>query len=225
MNDAFGKIIVVGEYEGDLKAIVAVLNSLRWGLYPDGEEHRWDIEQGVVCERPGVNRDIIVLNGDMNFPILLPIGDILVLKDGERCFANNADESFIKQWKAEEGDGTKSWDYCTLSELSALISPHLTEGAIEFVAVHASSGSYGCHLVRSLLEMQCALGEARASHGCLYHERLLVRSDGSAELHKCHKINWTGLEGKTYSEYYEPSILAALAAKDIPGQNSAATMG
>ena len=71
------------------------------------------------------------------------MGYFAVLKNGRRCFANHADKSFIvdelffEQWKA---GGHCEWHQCTLGELSALISPHLNKGAIEFVAIQASRG-------------------------------------------------------------------------------------
>ena len=108
--------------------------------------------------------EIIVLNGDLPDPSLRPVGKIFVLKDGRRRFADDADASFIEQWEADKDDGAFDWDQCTLRELSALISPHLHKGTIEFVAAHVSRG-----LVR--------------------HERLLVRSDGSAEWHVCELMN------------------------------------
>jgi hypothetical protein len=111
-----------------------------------------------------------------------PIGDIFVLHDGRRCFADDADESFIEQWEADyEAAGAMVWDDCTLSELSALISPHLNKGTIEFVAVCADDRE-------------------------ISHERLLVRSDGSAEWHKCCSCNdyWDAQSTPWEVEYYEP---------------------
>ena len=167
----FGKVIVCGDYEGDLKAIVDNLNSLEW--------ERWSVKQSVRAG--GARREIIVAKGDYS-GTLRPIGDIFVLSDGRRCFVSDADELFIEQWEAEKGEpGVFDWDRCTLGELSALISPHLNKGAIEFV-------------------------EVRAADGMIDHERLLVRSDGSAEYHNCNSVNsgycrvWTD----TDSEYYEP---------------------
>ena len=145
----FGKVIVYGDHEGDLKAIVDNLNPLQW--------EQWAVK-GVRAG--GARRDIIVSKGDYG-GTLRPIGDIFVLSDGRRCFASDADQSFIEQWEAEEGEpGVFDWDRCTLGELSALISPHLNKGAIEFV-------------------------EVRTAGGMIDHERLLVRSDGSAEYHNC----------------------------------------
>jgi hypothetical protein len=184
-HDDFGKIIVCGDYEGDLKAIVDSLNSLEWTA-PAGER-QWTVKQSRVRDL-GVpeggaykRREIIVPNGDSN-PTLRPIGEIFVLKDGRRCFAKDADESFIQQWEADEGEeGVFDMDQCTLSELSALISPHLDKGTIEFVAV-------------------------RASRADVCHERLLVRSDGSAKYHNRTSHNFFDANSGTHpdSEYYEP---------------------
>ena len=44
MTDNFGKIMVVGDYEGDLKAIVDKLNSLRWSFDSVGGRE-WAVEQ------------------------------------------------------------------------------------------------------------------------------------------------------------------------------------
>jgi hypothetical protein len=178
----FGKIIVSGDYQGDLNAIVNVLNSLQWSYYPRGEQYEWGIEQTVVYDPPSAHRrEIIVLNGEVLYPSLRPIGDIFVLKDGRRCFADDADKSFIAQWEADKDKGALDWSEYTLGKLSALISPHLNKGAIEFV-------------------------EVRAAGGMIDHERLLVRSDGSAEYHNCHSRNFIYFHSgtNTDSEYYEP---------------------
>jgi hypothetical protein len=192
MADKFGKIIVCGDYEGDLSAIVKKINPLQWSRGHSGVKPEWAVEQECVVLRPDeerevIVREVIVLKGEVHpNASVRPIGDIFVLSDGRRCFANDADESFIEQWKADYvADGAMAWDNCTLSELSALISPHLNKGTIEFVAVRADD-----------LEG-------------ISHERLLVRSDGSAEWHECRSYNcfqfwddqWTFGE----SEYYEPT--------------------
>ena len=49
MANNYGQIIVVGEYEGDLKAIVDRLNSLRWSFgSSDGEKHEWTVEEEIT---------------------------------------------------------------------------------------------------------------------------------------------------------------------------------
>jgi hypothetical protein len=209
MSDNFGKIMVFGDYEGNLKAIVDKLNSLRWSFESAGGRE-WAVEQSSAHEwgayknrdhkkgrghkkdRDHKKREIIVLNGDLPDPSLRPVGKIIVLKDGRRRFADDADASFIEQWEADKDDGAFDWDQCTLRELSALISPHLHKGTIEFVAAHVSRG-----LVR--------------------HERLLVRSDGSAEWHVCESMNdpifadhWTHRD----MEYYDPLVLVAPGGKE-----------
>jgi hypothetical protein len=158
------------------------------------------VKQSRVPEEGGARRQIIVPKGEYNGrlrPIyngrlrrLRPFGEFFVLGDGRRCFADDADESFIKQWEAEKRLwGTCNWDECTLRELSALISPHLNKGAIEFVAVLASSED-------------------------AFYERLLVRSDGSVEYHKCVSDNCP-LEGgrNPTSEYYEPESSKAARSR------------
>jgi hypothetical protein len=179
MTDSFDKIIVCGDYEGDLNAIVDVLHSVCWHVF--GE---WRVERDIY-ER---EREIIVLSGDVIYPVSRPEGNILVLEDGRRCFADEADDAFVEQWEVERGedDGGASREYddwceCTLGELSALISPHLNKGTIEFVTVHASNG-----------------------HIC--HARLLVRSDGSAEWHACRSNAFIRDYPETIreTEYYEP---------------------
>ena len=44
MVDNFGKIMVCGDYEGNLKAIVDKLNSLRWSFASVGGRE-WAVEQ------------------------------------------------------------------------------------------------------------------------------------------------------------------------------------
>jgi len=210
MNDMFGKIIVCGDYEGDLKAIVDVLNSLLWNEIVDSlnwlectrsaGERQWTVKQSRVRELgvPGgganKRREIIVPNGRSNVT-LRPIGDIFVLEDGRRCFAKDADESFIEQWEADKDDGARDWDKCTLSELSALISPHLNKGTIEFVAVGASWAD-------------------------VRHERLLVRSDGSAEYHSTSSLFDSNSGTNTDSEYYEPE-----SSKGAPSRKHSRSRG
>ena len=188
MVDNFGKIMVCGDYEGNLKAIVDKLNSLRWSFESVGGRE-WAVEQSSGHDR-GANkkrhkkREKIVLNGDLPDPSLRPVGKIFVLKDGRRCFADAADASIIEQWEADKDDGASDWDVYTLRELSALISPHLHKGTIEFVAVFVS-------------------------RGYVRHERLLVRSDGCAEWHVCESRtepvsadHWTRRD----MEYYDPIV-------------------
>ena len=183
-SSGVGKIIVCGDYEGDLNAIVKKINSLHWTYGSSGVEPEWAVEQKCVVLRPNKEREVIVLKGEVHpNASVRPIGDILVLHDGRRCFADDADESFIEQWKADyEAGKAMVWDKCTLSELSALISPHLNKGTIEFVAVCADD----CEGIS--------------------HERLLVRSDGSAEWHECRSCNsfWDDQWTFGRSEYYEP---------------------
>ena len=195
MTDNFGKIMVFGDYEGNLKAIVDKLNSLRWSHGSVGGRE-WAVEKSSAAGRGAYKkrhkkRKIIVLNGDLPDPSLRPVGKIFVLKDGRRCFADDADASIIKQWEADKDDGAFDWDEYTLRELSTLISPHLHKGTIEFVAVFVSRG-----LVR--------------------HERLLVRSDGCAEWHVCASMNhplfgdhWTHRD----TEYYDPLVLVVPGAR------------
>jgi hypothetical protein len=188
MTDNFGKIMVFGDYEGDLKAIVDKLNSLRWSFESVGG-CEWAVEKSNAAEKGAYKkrhkeREIIVLKGDLPDPSLRPVGKIFVLKDGRRCFAGDADAAIIKQWEADKDDGAFKLDVYTLRELSTLISPHLHKGTIEFVAVFVSRG-----LVR--------------------HERLLVRSDGFAEWHVCASMDlpifadhWTRRD----MEYYDPLV-------------------
>ena len=183
-----GRIMICGDYEGDLKAIVDSLNSLRWSFGDsDGEQQGWAVEQRSVEKFGSLSKgacecEIIVLNGDVPWPSLRPKGYFAVLENGRRCFANHADKSFIadelffEQWKA---DGHCEWHQCTLGELSNLISPHLNKGTIEFVAV-------------------------RASRGYVSHERLLIDADGRVEWHNCDSNNdfaldrWTRRETEHY---------------------------
>jgi hypothetical protein len=175
MSNKDGRIMISGDYEGDLKAIVDSLNSLRWSFRDsDGEQQEWVVEHRSVekFSRTGTREEceIIVLNGNIRCPSLRPMGHFLVLKNGRRCFADDA-ESFI-EWKA---DGALAWDRCTLKELYALISPHLNKGTIEFVAVHAS-------------------------RGYVSHERLLIDADGRAEWDNCYSHNCSGLDRWTRRE-------------------------
>ncbi len=203
MTDDFGKIMVFGDYEGNLNAIVNKLNSMQWGFQSVGDRE-WAVEKSSAADgddnkerhkkkEKHKKREIIVLNGDSLEPSLRPVGKIFVLKDGRRCFVDDADASIIKQWEADKDDGAFNWDEYTLCELSALISPHLRKGTIEFVAV-------------------CV------SRGVVRHERLLVRSDGRAEWHVCGSVDgslfadyWTHRD----TEYYDPFVLVVSGARNL----------
>ena len=54
MVDNFGKIMVCGDYEGNLKAIVDKLNSLRWSFESVGGRE-WAVEQSSAHGR-GANK-------------------------------------------------------------------------------------------------------------------------------------------------------------------------
>ena len=147
MSDNFGKIMVLGDYEGNLKAIVDKLNSLRWS-FESGGGREWAVEQSSAHEwgahkgrdhkkgrghkkgRDHKKREIIVLNGDLPDPSLRPVGKIIVLKDGRRRFADDADASFIEQWEADKDDGAFDWDECTLRELRLLFHRTSAQGAM-----------------------------------------------------------------------------------------------
>jgi hypothetical protein len=79
-----------------------------------------------------------------------------VFADGRRIFRDEADESVVEKWKTEDKWETEEVTY-SLKELSDLISPHLTKGTIEFVAVANEKNRYA------------------------YCDRLVIRSDGSAK--------------------------------------------
>jgi hypothetical protein len=96
-----------------------------------------------------------------------------VLRNGRRCFPNDAGESFMKQWNKD--GGAHDWDECTLMELSALISQDLNKGTIEFVAAHTS-------------------------RGYISHERLVISADSNAEWHNCNSSNGFGLDRWTRRE-------------------------
>ena len=137
-TDEFEKIMVFGDYEGDLKAIVDNLNSLQWG------SGQWAVKQSRV-PGGGARREIIAPEGDYNQTLECTLSEL---------------------------SGT-------LSELSAFnFTATLNKGTIECVAV-------------------------RASWFDVWHERLLVRSDGSAEYHKC-TSSTSDSESDLESMYYEP---------------------
>jgi hypothetical protein len=81
-----GNIIVCGDYEGDLNAIVDNLNPLQWSCGYSGRMHEWTVEQDCINKS---EREIIVPNGDVPDPSVRPIGHIFVLRD-RRCFADES---------------------------------------------------------------------------------------------------------------------------------------
>jgi hypothetical protein len=144
MADAYGTFIVCGDYEGDLDAIAEVLNSLR--LNQDDAQFSVDDDEGIIgLDSVGVQ-----------YPTVFPSRKIYVFGDGGRVFADESYDSVVEQWEAEE-DGDLDSESYSLEELSDLISPHLTKGTIELVAVANEKNRYA------------------------YYDRLIIRSDGSAE--------------------------------------------
>ena len=80
-----------------------------------------------------IRRKGIVMKGDSSQPVLA--SNLLCLTTGGvalwmRRTSNNG--------KHTKPDGTIDRDECTLNELSALISPYLNKGTIEFVAVQVT---------------------------------------------------------------------------------------
>jgi hypothetical protein len=178
-------------------AVLSKLHRNEFSLSTGGRE--WAVEQSSADEQGAYKkrhkkREIIVLNGDLPDPSLRPVGKIFVLRDGRRCFVDDADASIIEQWEADKDGGASNWDVYTLRELSALISPHLHKGTIEFVAVF---------VLRVFVR----------------HERLLVRSDGCAEWHVCESRNDFGFAdhwARRDTEYYDPLVLARDSVRMSP---------
>ena len=86
-----------------------------------------------------------------------------MFKDGRRYLNQEAEKSVCEEWEDEGGD--MDCEVYSLEQLSELISPHLTEGALEIVA------------------MAQELPVAYEMGICSYYERLVIRSNGSAERH------------------------------------------
>jgi hypothetical protein len=177
MTDAYGAIVVCGDYEGNVKAIADALNRLKWSD-----------DAGFVASEDGR----VTLDGYcVQYPTVYASRDIYVFKDGRRIFSDEADESVIEEWENEDGElDNESY---SLEELSDLISPHLTKGTIELVAIGQESG--------------CCYS---------YCGRLAIRSDRSAE-----RQNWAdgNLGAECSVERYDPkkkstTLVRSLAASD-----------
>ena len=147
MADAYGMIIVCGDYKGDLDAIAEVLNSLKL--------NKSDVQFSVYGDE-----GIIALDGyDILYPTVCPCREIYVFGDGREVFADASDASVVEQWEADEDGDVDEGEEYSLEQLSGLISPLLTKGTIELVAVATEKDRYA------------------------YYDRLIIRSDGSAEWH------------------------------------------
>lgn len=176
-TSAFGMIIAVGDYKGDLDAIVDVLNSLE--MTADDDDGPWRV----------FGDGTIGFNGTRNeYPTVYPSSDILVFKDGRRCLLNEADESMYDEWQEE--DGTMDCERYSLEQLSNLIAPHLKKGTLELVAVAQE------------------IPVAYKSGICAYYERLIIRSNGSAERHHYRSSSCTRdwMQKSHKSEHFEPSV-------------------
>jgi hypothetical protein len=105
MADAYGTIIVCGDYEGDLDAIAELLNSFRL--------NESDVQFSVY-----VDTDIVLDNVVVQYPTV-----------------------FLSREIADEDGDLESESY-SLEELSGVISPLLTKGTIELIAVANEKNRY-----------------------------------------------------------------------------------
>ena len=96
---------------------------------------------------------IIGLDGvGVQYPTVFPSREIYVFGDGRRVFADELDDLVVEQWEAEE-DGDLDSESYSLEELSDLISPHLTKGTIELVAVANEKNRYAYYDGSSFVQM------------------------------------------------------------------------
>ncbi len=127
----------------------------------------------------------LVWNGDCCLSVSVsPERHSLKLNDGSSIFADEADESVLSQWR---NDGSH-WDRedCDLETVSRLILPLLQSGTIELVSASIARFS-------------------------IWHERLIIRCDGSVELHSHNSLGVK--EGWTFNmtDRYEPAAKKAAA--------------
>jgi len=168
MSDAYGTIVVCGNYRGNLNEIADALNLFEWNA--DYEKfHAYKDAHVVGLERNGIQ-----------YPTVFPERHILVLNDGRRYFADEADETTTEDWEAEGGE--IDVEFYSLEQLSKVISPLLTKGTIEIVAVAYEKSTYA------------------------YYERLVIRSDGYAERHRHNSTIFSKNEpwSTCESEYFDP---------------------
>lgn len=162
MADAYGAIIVCGDYRGEIDKLVDVLNSLDWtsdcAQFVRSKDSIWMREYGV------------------QYPTVFPTRDILIFGDGRKLRFDHASAELIKEW---ENDPTQdiSYEGCSLEEFADLIAPLMTGGTLEIVASGNEKSRYA------------------------YFERLIIRSDGSAERHRSVSDFECGTESR--SEYFE----------------------
>jgi hypothetical protein len=121
MADAYGTVIVCGDYTGDPISIADALNSLTWN-------------NDYVGFRALQGEDKVGLETvNVQYPTVVPEREILEFRDGRRYFADEASETIVTEW---EDDGCKSdAEPYSPEQLSNLIAPLLTKGTIELVAV------------------------------------------------------------------------------------------
>jgi hypothetical protein len=180
-TEAVGMMIAVGDYKGDLKAITDVLNSLH--MFECSDDREWTV----------YGNGTIGLHGWTNHsPSVYPWRYTLVFKDGRRYLAHEAERSVHEEWEYE--DGEMDCEVYSLEQLSKLISPHLTEGALEIVAMAQEVP----------VSYEAGIGA--------YCERLVIRSNGSAEPHHywaraCKRKVWEADE----TENYDPNTVPRTA--------------
>jgi len=125
-----------------------------------------------------------VLGCNHEYPTVYPSRYIMVFKDGRRVFAHQADDKLFDKWECE--NGKMDCERYNLEQLSNLISPLLKKGALELVVTAQE------------IPMDYGMGIAA------YCERLIIRSNGSAERHHYRAAACTRDEYVPKSECYEP---------------------
>jgi hypothetical protein len=149
MLDAYGTITVGGDYKGDISSLVKCLNKLKFHSDADPDSTQFVEVDGRVRANE---------LEDVPYPDAYPNRISLEFEDGRSVFLDEASDSLIDEWRGEGGDVYNTEETCSPELLSRMISPWLTEGAIEFAAFAECGGTLG-------------------------FSRLVVRSDGFVEFY------------------------------------------
>ncbi len=118
MADAYGAIIVCGDFEGEIDSIVETLNRFQWTA--DGDEFK------------RVGDKIWMSSYGVQYPTVFPSRGGMLFGDGRKCFLDEASHLLVEEWENEGGDMFEE-EY-NLESLVKAIAHLLTSGTLELVA-------------------------------------------------------------------------------------------
>jgi hypothetical protein len=143
---------------------------------------------------------IVMSTRSQETPTVFPLRHIMVFEDGRRMDSREATDRLIREWRWKDPSEEADYEEYSLQMLSDIIAPLITKGTFELVAV----------------------GHDATMHS-VYHERLVIRADGSAERHGSYSHYRDGT--KIVSERFDPSAKPHNRGKQLPSHCSSGSAG